>query len=374
MKKYIMLTLVVVALAGTYALSQGGTNTLPAEQEPIKIATILSETGIAAAFGENAKLGALLAVEEINTAGGIDGRRIELITEDDQTDPKMAVGLYKKVTAIDRVDAIIGSNFDFIVNPLFAEAQKGDTVVITPTSPRIAGAVDTNDHSFTMLSDFSEIVFALRGYLTETPYEKMAVIHYNSAFGSEIVRTINIINAEQGKPAVIDETYNEFGLGDWTPYILKMKKEGVDLVFADMLGTDYLKFATQAKQLGFEAELITSMDVREGLRDTSADLSALENTVVLNWDVLGNDEIFKNKFIEKYNRESDHFAAQAYVAVYVLAEAVQGSETTADRQRILETKMFTTPIGSFSFTKDHTQAKTDVAIEIIKNGKLVPLQ
>lgn len=361
----------VVIVVGFYVVSK---EKVLQTEEPIKIGTILSETGIAAAFGENAKLGALLATEEINNNGGVSGRKIELISEDDQTDPKTAVGLYKKLTSLDGVDGIIGSNFDFVVTPLFGEAEKNSTVVVTPTSPRIAGAVDTNKNSFTMLSDFSEIVYALDEYLSETPYEKMAVIHYNSAFGSEITKTINTIGEKNGKDAVIDETYNEFGIGDWTPYILKMKKDGVDMVFADMLGTDYLNFATQAKRHGLEAQLVTSMDVREGLKDTSVDLSVLENTVVLNWDVLGNNAEFNTKFTEKYGREADHFAAQAYVAVYVLADAISKAETKTDIPKILETETFATPLGSFSFTKDHTQARTNVAIQIIKDGKLDVLQ
>ena len=374
MKNIVIGIVFIAVLIGTYAFLRQTDSSPITGKEPIKIGTILSETGIAAAFGENAKLGAMLAVEEINNNGGIDGREVVLISEDDQTDPKTAVGLYKKVTSIDRVDAIIGSNFDFVVIPLFEEAKKHNTVVVTPTSPRIAGAVDTNVNSFTMLTDFSEIIFMLRDYLSGTPYQNMAVIHYNSAFGSEIVKTINAINAELGKSAVIDLTYNEFGVGDWTPYILKMKKDNVDLVFADMLGTDYLKFATQAKQLGLTAQLTTSMDVREGLKDTSNDLRALEGTVVLNWDVLGNNEVFKNKFYTKFGRESDHFAAQSYVAVYVLANAVHGAETKADIQKILETETFNTPFGAFSFTDDHTLAETSVAIQIIKNGKLVALE
>lgn len=372
MKKKILYGLVAVAviITGSYLVNK---EDVSQTQEPIKIATILSETGFAAAFGENAKLGALLATEEINNNGGIGGRKIEFISEDDQTDPKTAVGLYKKVTSVDGVDAVIGSTFDFIVNPLFEEAKKGNVVVVTPTSPRIAGAIDTNKNSFTMLSDFSEIVHTLDGYLTKTPHQKMAVIHYTSAFGSEITKTINVIQKKNGKEQVIEETYNEFGLSDWTPYILKMKKDGVDLVFADMLGTDYLKFATQARQLGLTAQLVTHMDVREGLKDTSSDLSVLENTVVLNWDVLGNNESFNKKFTEKYGREADHFAAQAYVAVYVLADAVSRAETNANIPKILETETFATPLGSFNFTKDHT-SETKVAIQVVKDGKLVPFE
>lgn len=373
MKKYNIGIIVCLALIGAYIFTQIDKSNRVVEKEPIRIATILSETGIAAAFGENTKLGSLLAVEEINSNGGINGRKIKLISENDQTDPKTAVGLYKKVTSVDTVDAIIGGNFDFVVNPLFAEAEKNETIVITPMSPRIAGALDTNQNSFTMLSDFSEIVYALDGYLSKTPYQKMAVIHYASAFGTEITKTINMIGEKNGKEGVIEETYNSFGISDWTPYILKMKKNGVDLVFADMLGTDYLNFVIQARRLGLTAQLVTHMDVREGLKDTAKDISVLEGTVVLNWDVLGNDAEFNTKFMEKYGREADHFAAQAYVAVYVLTDAIGKAELKTEIPKILETETFATPFGSFNFTKDHT-SKTKVAIQVIKDGKLIPIQ
>ena len=375
MKKYILLIISLFALI-TVAMyitksNQQQVNTAT----PIKIGTILSTTGIASAFGENARLGAELAVEEINSNGGIHGRTIILVNEDDRTDPKTAVGLYKKLTAVDHVDAIIGSNFDFVVNPLFAEAKKGDTVVVTPTSPRIAGALDTNENSFSMLSDFSSIVLSLDIYLTKTPYKKIAVIHYNGAFGKQITDTISTISVKNNKGIAEEEIYNEFGIADWTPYILKMKKSGVDIVFADMLGGDYLHFATQAKRLGFTAQLITHMDVREAITNKDSDKTPLEGTVVLNWDVLGSDVIFSQKFKEKYNREPDHFAAQSYLAVYAEAEVIVKSNN--DRTKVaynLESQTITTPLGTFSFNKDHTASKTKVKIQEIKNGKLVDLQ
>lgn len=372
MKKTYFGIAVIACLVLVFVYLGASKNTVK-QEESIKIATILSETGIAAAFGENTKLGAELAVEEINSKGGINGRVVELISENDQTDPKIAVGLYKKVTSVNGADAIIGSNFDFVVNALFEEAKKNNTIVVAPMAPRIAGAIDTSSNSFTMLSDFSEIVNTLDGYLTNTPYTKMAVIHYSSAFGTEITKTINNIAEKNGKEAVIEEMYSEFGIGDWTPYILKMKKDGVDLVFVDMVGTDFLNFATQAERLGLEAQLVTHMDVREGLKDAGKDISSLEGTVVLNWDVLGDNASFNRKFTEKYGREADHFAAQAYAAVYVLANAVSHAESKAEIPQILENGTFETPIGAISFTENHT-SETKVAVQIIKDGKLTPLE
>ncbi|NDE68437.1 hypothetical protein EB052_02415, partial [bacterium] len=101
--------------------------------QPIKIGAVLSLTGAAASFGEMSKYGMDLAASEINSAGGVGGRPVEIVYGDDQTDPKAAVGMYKKLTSIDHVDAIIGSNFDFVTQPIFALASSSDTAVISPS-------------------------------------------------------------------------------------------------------------------------------------------------------------------------------------------------------------------------------------------------
>jgi branched-chain amino acid transport system substrate-binding protein len=341
----------------------------------IKIGTVLSQTGVAAVFGEQAKNGAILAQEEINSKGGINGRMITLVNEDDQTDPKTAVGLYKKLTSLDKVQAIIGGNFDFVANPLFAEAKTSGTVIISPTNSRIAGSLDTNENSFVMLSDLSDIVLTLDTYLTKTNYKKVEVLHYESGFGKEIAKTINAISVKNGKGEAAEDVYSTFGLKDWTPYILKMKKSGVDMVFADMLGSDFIHFATQARQLGLQAQLITHMDIANDIKVSKADLSPIENTTVLNWDALSGDEEFNKKFSARFGREANHFAAQSYIAVYAAAEAIAKSE--GDRTKVaglLASTEFKTPLGVFSFTKNHTAAKTKVKIQQIKNGKLVDLE
>ncbi len=92
--------------------------------EPIKVAALLSLTGVAPAWGENARRAIELAVEETNAAGGINGRPVEMLYEDTGADPKKAVSAYQLVTSVDKVAAVIGplqQTEDVAVMPVIAE-------------------------------------------------------------------------------------------------------------------------------------------------------------------------------------------------------------------------------------------------------------
>ena len=99
--------LLALIILGGWAL-YGDHDSTPADSEPIKIGALLSLTGGASAWGENAQKGIALATEEINKNGGINGKQVEIIYEDTASDPKVAVSAFQKVTSFDRVDAIIG--------------------------------------------------------------------------------------------------------------------------------------------------------------------------------------------------------------------------------------------------------------------------
>lgn len=101
-KKILSLIIVIVALTIIGIFAQKDNN------DSIKIGAILSLTGGASAWGENAQHGIALAVEEINKNGGVNGKQVEIIYEDTASDPKGAVSAFQKLTSLDHVDAIIG--------------------------------------------------------------------------------------------------------------------------------------------------------------------------------------------------------------------------------------------------------------------------
>lgn len=338
--------------------------------DSIKIGAILSETGAAASFGQMSHNGIELAVKEINAVGGIGGREVVVIYENDQTDPKAAAGAFHKLIGVNKVDAVIGSNFDFVTQPLLALARDNKTVLVPPAQPRIEGAFDTNSHAFVMMTDFSDIIRSVRSYLSETPYQQLGILRFESSFGESIQRTLNELQAELGKKPIIAETYKEIGNNDFRTQILKLKQAKVDLIFLDMVAIDPLTFVSQARQLGYEPKIITHVGIQDTLAIKGADAKMFEGIVVINWDVT--TEEFADKFEKAYGVRPDKSANRAYDAVYVLAEAISKARTRDEIPRVMESQTFTTPNGVFGFNKDHAAALTEVEIQVVRDGKLVP--
>jgi branched-chain amino acid transport system substrate-binding protein len=341
--------------------------------DPITIGAIISQTGFAAAFGEMSQQGMELAVAEINANGGIDGRPVVLQIEDDATDPKTAAGLYQKLTSVDGLSAIIGSNFDFVTQPLFALAETGPAVVVSPSNPRIAGSFDTNAQSFVMMSDFAQIIGGLEGYLNDTSYTKLGIVRFDSAFSAEITRNLTEMTVADGKPAPVVETYQTLGGNDFRTAILKLKQENVDLVFIDMIGTDSGVFLKQAAELEYAPQVVAHVGLVDALSSGQFASDLFEGVVMLDWNETPVD--FREKFVKAYGVEPTNSANRAYDAVYILADAIAtvGTDAAAIAAHLADTS-FETPNGTFTFTAEHAARETQVALRVVRNGAFVHAQ
>lgn len=367
MKKIILWVIAIVVVVLIIISLSSEKSTLPTSKQPIRIGAIISLTGIAAQFGEMSKYGIDLAVKEINAEDGIDGRKVKVSFEDDRTEPQTAAGLYHKISK--NVDVIIGSNFDFVTQPLLALAKTGDTVVVTPSNPRIPGAFDTNVNSFVMMSDFSKIISVFNSYLEKESFKKMAIVRFDSAFSAEIARVLNDELETLNKPSLIAEVYKQIGNNDFRTQILKLKQQGVDLVFLDMIGPDPLTFVTQSKQLGFNPKIITHVGLHDAMAIKGTDPNIFNGIVALDWNV--SPQAFTDKFTQAYKIVPTNSANRAYDAVYILVDAVAHAKDKASIGTYLTSKIFTTPNGDFKFSPEHSADNTEVALLIVQNGKFV---
>ncbi len=363
-----IIALIIVILLVIFAFK----NNKESSSEPVRLGAILSETGVAASFGEMSRKGIELAVKEINDSGGVNGRKVEVIFEDDQTNPTAASGAFQKLNGIDNVDAIIGSNFDFVTQPLFSLAQTNKVVVISPSNPRIKGAFDPNDYSFVMMTEFDVIVKEFEEYLKNTQYSQLGIVRFESSFSESIMNTLNGIQTTLGKKPIIAETYKEIGNNDFRTIILKLKQANVDLVFLDMVANDPVVFMTQAKQLGYSPKVITHVGIQDALAMKDSDPKIFDGVVSLNWNV--SPQSFTEKFTKAYGMAPDKSANRAYDSVYVLAQAVSQTKDLTNLPQTLENEVFTTPNGEFKFNENHAAENTEVRLEIVKDGKLTELK
>ncbi len=351
-------------------LGQTSSQTSGQTKEPITIGAVISLTGAAASYGEYAKDGMQLAVNEINAKGGIKGREVKLVIEDDKTDPKGSVSAFKKLTSIDKVQGVVGGLWDFVAEPIIPVALESKTAFISPSNFRIEGSFELNEQSFVMLTEFKNTLQKADEYIKRDDVKKVADVHFKSAFGVELARSFKVMVADAGKGPMLEEAYGQIGGNDFKTTILKLKQEHVDTVFLDMVDVDTVNFLKRSKELGFTPKFMTYVGSYDAFTDENKSL--LEGITVLDWEF--SKPAFNSAFKAAYGKDSGKSAQRAYDAVYILAESIAETKNTADVAGYIGAHTFETVNGTVSFLPNHAVSTADVKLETYRSGSLLPFE
>ncbi len=359
---------VIIVLIAATVLVKNNSKQSDVSSHPIKIGAVISLSGFAAPWGEYARNGMNLAVKQINEAGGINGRQVELIIEDDHTDGKDAVSAYTKLISVDHAQGILGGVFDFTGQPLLPLALNNKIPFISASNFRIPGGFELNSQSFVMLPDFSKVIRQLKTYLSFSTVKSVAVVHFKSSFGNEIAKTLDAVVKENGGEGIVNEEYGKIGDNNFRTTIAKLKAQHVDTVFLDMVGNDPVNFLTQSRQLGFAPKFISYNGVLDSFPE-GTDKSLLEGVTILNWEISG------PRFIEMYKSaygvEPTKSADKWFDAVYVMAQGIAQSSDSSAVATYIERTKFTTPDDTIMFTSDHAVGDISTAIQVVKDGMVV---
>src|SRR3954463_11285492 len=221
-----------------------------AQGATIKIGMCAPVTGPAAESGGYAIKGAKLALEAVNKAGGVLGKQLELIVEDDQTTNPGIVLAFSKLAAQSDVVAFLGSIRSTQVHAMAPDVLKlGKPVMIGGTDPNLTHMGNQWVFRFRPNDSYSGRVIADYGVNT-LGKKKWAVLHSTDAFGTAGGKALAFPLEKLGNPAVLDQGYANQSQ-DFTPVVLALKQSG-----ADVLGTyftfenDLGIFARQLRQPG----------------------------------------------------------------------------------------------------------------------------
>lgn len=315
--KYTYITgAVVLALAALIYAFQS-----PAEpHKDLTIGAVISKTGFAADYGDMAEKAATLAVEEINAKGG----SVRLVVEDDETNPTKAVSAYRKLVDVDRADAVIGSIFDFTTQPLLPLALSDKKVLVVPAQPTIKGSFEMNEYTYSMMPPFETIVSKLEPHIVGTP----GILRYQSDFGKEIERVLASIAAKKGLAPLTVQSYEKIGAGDFRTQILKLKSDGVDVLFLDMLTPDVVVFKKQAAELGYTPRVIT-YSLFDAVQADAGNEARYAGDYWLDWQDTVSPE-FKQKFEARYGVSPRRGAEASYKAVYAIVHNSYDTDFTAE--------------------------------------------
>jgi branched-chain amino acid transport system substrate-binding protein len=242
--------------AASSALTFGGTMLAPgpwriaiAQAKPYKIGTIQPLSGAAAAVGKTALVGVQMAVDRINKDGGIKGRPIELITEDDESKPDVGRRKVEKLLVEDKIDAHVGgvlSNICLACMPTFDDHQVVNMISVC-LDTTITGS-KCSRYTFRPFDFAPAQAVAFAPYLVNSLGKKWHIIYADYSWGQS-TRDAYAGQIKKLGGDVVGSTGIPIGTADMTPFLSKISGD-FDGLFAIFFGADGVTIGNQAFDLG----------------------------------------------------------------------------------------------------------------------------
>jgi branched-chain amino acid transport system substrate-binding protein len=325
--------------------------------DPIKIGMVAPLTGPGAESGRFQTQGAKLAAEEINKAGGVLGRPLELVIEDDQTTNPGVVLAFSKLAGDADIPAFLGPIRSTQIHAMAPDALKlGKPVMIGGTDPALTHMGNPWLFRFRPNDSYSARVIADFGVKT-LGKKKWAIVHSTDAFGTAGMK--NLVEALKGQgiePALVQGYPNNSQ--DFTPVALAVKQSGADVMGTYMtFEPDQGIFAKQLRQLGVTLSWVGSPTTvtTTALKLAGPALYGSYAVVDFNKDSNPTAKEFAAKYEAAYKSPPDIFASWSYDALHVLANAI-GSAKSLDpekvRAAILAVKGYQGAEGTYNFDKN----------------------
>ncbi len=345
----------------------------PAKTEgPIKLGWIGPMTGQSAVLGMDSITSAQIAVDEINAAGGINNRKVQLIAEDDQYDITKAVNSYNKLVNVDGVKIIVLNTYGSVF--ALSDRAKQDGVLLIDPLDCNSALTALGSHVFCLATDSESIGKVLSDQAKANGLKKIGIIHWNSDTFMPLVKDSFVKNYDG---ATVVEAYSA-GTTDFKTTITKMQQQGVD-GFA-LLGYDETGIAMkQARELGFKGLFFTTGTVTSPPLQEAAK-GAANGTILAFWDAPKTQEpakSFNDKFIAVKGRPPilDLASYPTYDTIKVLAIAIGtagDSDTTKVGQALLGVQNYKGVTGDVSFPSDRAMRIQETA-HILNNGAPLPV-
>lgn len=337
MKKFLCMmiaVLMVLAMAacGGEPANNGGNDTPDATT--VKIGGIGPLTGAYANYGLSEKNGAELAVKEINEAGGIAGKQIELSYQDSQGESESAVNAYGKLMdwgmEVSLGCVLSGENASVV-----AAARDDDVLLITP-SGSADKCIDGNDKAFRVCFYDSYQGAAPAQYIKDNNMVDTVGILYQSD-NDYSVGLYNAFVAKCGELGITiaeTQTFTSSTNTDFSTQVSALVSSGVKLVFIPLYAEEASTFLTQAHGKFADDVYFFGADGLDGIlgkveQDTSLANNVLMLTPFAADNPAENVQSFVKKYQEAYGATPDQFAADAYDAIYAIKAAVEKAGSTS---------------------------------------------
>ncbi|PIE45876.1 MAG: leucine ABC transporter subunit substrate-binding protein LivK [Gammaproteobacteria bacterium] len=343
-------------------------------EDTVKIALAGPTTGPVTQYGTMQNVGAKMAIEKLNAAGGLNGKKMEAVIYDDACEPKQAVTVANQIVN-DGIRFVIGHLCSSSTIPAAKIYDEEGIVMITPasTSPELSekGYVTT----FRTIGLDSQTTPIAAKYIAEVAKpKKLAILHDKQQYGQGLAEGVRKELKNLGFDVAFFEGVNK-GQTDFSALITKLKKENIDFVYWGGYHPEFSLIVRQGADQGFIPQYMGSDGIANGDVFAIAGDAAKDILVTIPTDFTGkpeNADLVK-AFKDKKQDPTGPFVMPAYSAVKVIVDTANELKTE-DSEKIAEAihsgKSYKTPIGEISFKENGDLKAFPFAVyKMNKDGK-----
>ncbi|HEY8422978.1 MAG TPA: ABC transporter substrate-binding protein [Thermoclostridium sp.] len=374
MKKKLACLLICVLTVALFTACSA-TNT-----DEIRIGINYELSGDNATYGQGAVEGIEMAIDEINQAGGINGKLIKAIKYDNESKPSEASTLANKLVSQDKVLAILGPATTGAFTSQIPVANKNKIPIATgsATGDNLTFAADGSVHEYVFRICFNDSFQGrvMANFAAENLSAKKAVIIMDSSndYSKGLTKNFKETFTAAGGTIVAEESYVK-GDTDFNAILTKIKDLDFDAIFIPGYYNEAGLIIKQARTLGIDKPILGADGFDSPVLVELAGADALNNVYFSNhYSSIGDDPVvlkFIADFEAKYGKKPNAFNALGYDLAKFVADAISRAESLtgeAIKDALASTKNFVGVTGTLSVDENHNPVKSIFVIEL-KNGE-----
>lgn len=344
------------------------------ESGPIVLGMAVPMSGSSAAFGPYMRNGAQLAIDEINDAGGVLGRKLKLQVEDDACDPKTAVAAANKLVA-GGVAVSVGGYCSGATLPTLPVFGKRNIPMVIPAANSNELVEQKQDHVFLINGTGDQQADAAVAWIKRKGAKKVALMHDNTSYSKDIAVVTREKLTGSGADAVLNVANP--GESDYSANVDSVLRAKPDFVYWTGYYQEGGLLIRQFRQAGYQGTfMVADGSVDKSLAKIAGGTNAdgVFATMTQTPDTIEGADKWIATYEKKFDAEPGPYSTQTYDAVRVAAEAIKNAGST-DGKKISEALEGIDGLALFSgplkFTPEHTLSAGGFVILVVKDGKFV---
>jgi branched-chain amino acid transport system substrate-binding protein len=343
---------------------------------PIILGMDIPLSGSSADVGPYMQNGAQMAVDEINAAGGVLGRKLQLRVEDDACDPKTAVAAATKLVAAG-VSVSVGGYCSGATLPTLPIFDKRKIPMIIPAANSNQLVAQHLQHVFLINGTGKQQAAAAVAWLTKDGAKNVAVMDDNTSYSKDIADLTSAQLGAAGGPGKATEEAVNPGESDYSPNVTSVLKSNPDYIYWTGYYQEGGLLIRQFRQAGYKGKFLVadgSVDPKLVQIAGASGSEGVYATMTQTPQTTPGADSWIASYKQKFGAEPGPYSTQSYDAVRVAAEAIKEAGST-DGDKVTTSleglNGFQTFGGPLKFTPDHTRSNGGFVILIVKNGDFV---